>query len=265
MTTAPIHVGTSGWHYAHWRGRFYPDDLASAHWFAYYVERFRTVEINNSFYKLLSPAAVAAWYDASPADFTFAVKASRYITHTRRLRHAKDSYQRFFDSVAGFREKIGPILFQLPPHWHCNAERLADFLTILPAGHAYTFELRDPTWHNEEIYGLLRAHNAAFCIYELAGFTAPLIATADFVYVRLHGPGGKYQGDYPARTRARWAERARAWSAQGKRVYIYFDNDQAGYAAKNALSLKRRLEAPWTKTGSAARPASRNGHRSRHR
>lgn len=257
-----IHVGTSGWHYSHWRGHFYPDDLASAHWFAYYVERFRTVEINNSFYKLLSPVAVSAWYDASPPDFVFAVKASRYITHTKRLQNAEDSYARFFDSIADFRDKLGPILFQLPPHWRSNPERLDAFLRILPRGHTYTFEMRDPSWHNEEIYDLLRAHNAAFCIYELAGFRSPLVITADFVYVRLHGPGGKYQGDYQSRTLAHWAQRARAWSATGKRVYVYFDNDQEGYAAKNALSLQRRLE-PSVSMNTVGRRARPSGHRSR--
>jgi uncharacterized protein YecE (DUF72 family) len=241
VTAMRIRVGTSGWHYKHWRGAFYPDDLASTKWLAYYVARFSTVEVNNSFYKLLSPSAVIQWYEATPKDFLFAVKASRYITHNKRLSDAQDSYGRFFASVAGFKEKLGPILFQLPPHWSVNGERLEAFLAMLPPRHRYAFEFRDPSWHTEEIFQILARYNAAFCIYQLAGFTSPLKVTADFVYVRLHGPGGKYQGDYSGRQLARWAKLARGWSSDGKAVFVYFDNDQAGYAAKNAFTLQARL------------------------
>ncbi len=133
------------------------------------------------------------------------------------------------------------MLFQLPPRWRCNTERLGRFLAALPAGYRYAFEFRDHSWHNDDVYALLRAHNAAFCAYHLDGFTSPAVATADFAYVRLHGPGGAYEGDYAKPTLRRWAERLRAWRDEGRDAYLYFDNDDSGYAVKNAITLKALL------------------------
>jgi len=207
----------------------------------FYAQRFDTVELNNSFYKMPSLKAFETWRDQTPAGFSFSVKAGRYITHMKKLKDPKEPIENFMDRLWGLKEKLGPILFQLPPGWNINVERFHEFLKVLPRGLRYTFEFRNASWYDERIYELLREFNCAFCIYELAGHTAPVIVTADFVYVRLHGPGGKYQGSYNDTTLGEWANRIHEWMNSGKDVYIYFDNDQEGFAAFNALSLKTRF------------------------
>jgi uncharacterized protein YecE (DUF72 family) len=239
---AAIHIGTSGWHYDHWRGPFYPDDLDADRFLAYYAQRFSTVEVNNSFYRLPSERALGTWRDASPPGFSFAVKGSRFITHLKKLLDPERSLAPFMERMALLREKLGPILFQLPPRWHFNAARLEAFLQALPGGCRYALEFRDQSWINPGALNLLRRHNAAFCIYELGGYLAPREITADFVYIRLHGPGGPYQGQYSTRTLAAWSEAISAWSRQGREVFCYFDNDEAGFAAQDAARLQEMLQ-----------------------
>jgi uncharacterized protein YecE (DUF72 family) len=240
--SASCYIGTSGWHYTHWQGPFYPDDLPPAQWLAYYARYFDTVEINASFYRLPGPAAVQAWKHGTPRHFRFAIKASRYITHMKKLTQPKPSLRAFLAVARRLGNQRGPVLFQLPPRWRCNPERLAQFLRALPPSRECVFELRDASWHVPEIYALLRRHNAAFCLYELAGFSSPVELTADFTYIRLHGPAGAYSGCYGRRELSAWARRIRSWK-QLKRVYVYFDNDEAGYAVRNALELKALLQA----------------------
>ena len=237
------HIGTSGWSYPHWKGPFYPADLPDSQLLDYYCQHFRTVEINNSFYHLPSEAALEQWRRTTPADFVFAAKASRYITHMKKLKEPEDSCKTFLDRMAILGRKLGPIVFQLPPRWHYNGKRLAALLACLPRSHRYAFEFRDPDWINDEALALLQRYNAAFCIYELAGFRSPLHVTADFVHIRLHGPEGAYQGKYDGRTLASWARRIQGWLDEGRDVYIYFDNDEAGYAVENALDLHKRVES----------------------
>lgn len=238
---AGYHVGTSGWHYPHWRGPFYPETLPASRWLAYYVERFSCVEINNSFYRLPELATVEQWHRQSPEDFLFAVKAWRVITHRKKLKECASALEAFFDRIQPFKEKLGPILFQLPPRWKVNPGRLREFLKRLPSGHRCAFEFRDTTWHTPEVYAALVEFNAAFCIFQLAGFIAPAQATADFVYVRLHGPGGAYAGNYDPRTLQLWARRLRRWHEEGKDCFVFFDNDEAAYAAHNAFYLQHLL------------------------
>ncbi len=235
---APIHIGTSGWHYDHWRGPFYPDALGAGRFLTYYAGRFSTVEINNSFYRLPSERALAAWRDTVPPDFLFAVKGSRFITHLKKLQDPERSLAPFLERIALLEEKLGPILFQLPPRWHFNAARLAAFLQALPGKYRYALELRDRSWINAAALDLLARRGVAFCIYELDGYLAPREVTADFVYIRLHGPGGPYQGKYGARTLTAWAAAMAAWAQQGREVFCYFDNDEAGYAVQDAAQLQ---------------------------
>ncbi len=220
---------------------------------AWYRDRFDTVEINNSFYHLPAPETFAAWRETTPEQFCFAVKGSRYITHRKKLNDPDQALERLLHSVEVLGSKLGPILFQLPPHWRCNVERLAAFLERLPATHRYTFEFRDPSWHVPEVYRVLAKGRAAFCIYELAGFLSPMEITAEFAYVRLHGPGAKYQGDYPRVTLHQWADRIARWRETLRAVYVYFDNDQAGFAAKNAAELKSLID------GSPEFPGAKEG------
>jgi uncharacterized protein YecE (DUF72 family) len=236
-----IHIGTSGWHYKHWAGTFYPREIRPANMLRWYAERFDTVEINNSFYRLPTASAFDIWCRETTPHFCFAVKASRYITHNKKLTDPRSANQKFISLVEKLGSRLGPILFQLPPSWKVNAQRLDDFLAALPRKHRYVFEFRNPTWNIAPVYEVLREHNAGFCIYELAGFQSPIEITADFTYVRLHGPGNKYQGDYNERTLRTWAKRIEGWCTELKHVFVYFDNDQAGFAPKNALELKKIL------------------------
>ena len=209
---------------------------------AHYYGQFDTVEINNSFYMLPKIGTLQSWRDATPKDFEFAIKASRFLTHNKKLKEPENALNKFLPRAEALGAKLGPILFQLPPKWRINVDRLAEFLEALPSYHHYTFEFREPTWLNRQVYDLLQKHNAAFCIYELAGFHSPIEVTADWTYVRLHGPGGKYEGSYSQTFLRQWAKRIADWRGALKSVYVYFDNDQAGYAAQNALELKKLVQ-----------------------
>jgi len=239
---ADIRIGTSGYHYKHWVGTFYPPKTPASKMLDYYVRHFDSLELNNSFYRLPSIEAFEAWRDATPKNFVFAVKASRFITHNKKLTDPENALDNILPRAEHLGKKLGPVLFQLPPHWKVNIDRLKALLEILPREHRYTFEFRELSWITPEINHLLERYNAAFCIYELAGYHSPLEITADFAYVRLHGPtAGRYQGSYSHAQLRAWARRIEEWSARMKAVYIYFDNDQAGYAAQNALELKRMV------------------------
>lgn len=236
-----LHIGTSGWHYYHWKGPFYPEGMAAHALLPWYAEHLHTVEINSSFYRLPKAETFAAWREAVPAGFIFAVKASRYITHMKKLKDPAEPLATFLERVSFLDEKLGPILFQLPPGWKRNVERLRSFLKELPEGYRYVFEFRDESWFDPEIYLALTEHDAAICIFELAGTLSPREVTADFVYVRLHGPGEAYQGEYGRKGLAPWAEAIRSWMRQGKDVYCYFDNDQSGFAPRDAECLQAMM------------------------
>jgi len=233
-----VHIGTSGWHYKHWVGPFYPPGLPASKMLDFYLRRFDTVEINNSFYRLPKPETFEAWRENTPKEFLFAVKANRFITHNKKLKDPDAPLDRMFASTDVLGRKLGPILFQLPPQWTVNLERLEIFLRALPRRRPFAFEFRNETWNTQEVYEMLRRFNAAYCMFHLAGFQSPFEVTADFTYLRLHGPGGKYQGSYDDAMLGAWAARIRAWREQLKAVYVYFDNDQAGFAVANALRLR---------------------------
>ncbi len=232
-----LRIGTSGWHYDHWIGRFYPEKARKADLLSIYTETFDSVEINNTFYQLPSPETLSAWSEQTGEGFLFACKGSRYITHMKKLKDPKESVARFFEVVDALGNKLGPILFQLPPNWRANAERLEAFLDGLPDGHRYAFEFRDESWFAPDVLAALYSHGAGLCIYELGDQRSPLEVTADFVYVRLHGPGEAYQGEYDAGTLAAWSRLISGWRDDGRDVFCYFDNDEKAYAAFNARSL----------------------------
>ena len=236
-----IHIGTSGWSYNHWQGAFYPHDLPAEEWLAYYARYLSTVEINNSFYKLPSQNTLAHWCDAVPDDFVFAVKASRYITHMKKLNEPRQTLKRFMGCVEALGDKLGPILFQLPPRWHINIERLAAFLKALSTDYRYALEFRDPSWFDPRVYKLLVQHSVASCIFDLDGVLSPREITTDLVYIRLHGPGGPYQGHYDNHALDKWADAIGRWRHEGHEVYCYFDNDEAGYAVQDAIRLQEKI------------------------
>jgi uncharacterized protein YecE (DUF72 family) len=241
MKSGKIYIGTSGWKYKHWDSTFYPETLKKVDQLKYYHQIFNTVELNNSFYRQPEAETFKNWKLSVPDDFIFAVKGNRYFTHLKKLNVSKTDVMDFLDKTAHLEEKLGPILFQLPPSWNINLERLSSFLALLPNAFRYTFEFRNHSWYTQEVYNLLEKHNCSFCIYELAGHLSPLPITADFVYVRLHGPGDKYQGSYSKEDLNKWANFIKDYSKAGKDVFIYFDNDQEGYAAFNAITLKELL------------------------
>jgi uncharacterized protein YecE (DUF72 family) len=242
-TSRQLWIGTSGWHYKHWRGCFYPEYFKSSQYLSWYARHFHTVEINNCFYRLPTESAVENWHRETPGGFCFAVKASRYLTHMKRLMNAEEGLKTYLDRMEGLREKLGPILFQLPPGWHVNLERLEEFVGLLRTRrHQHVFEFRDPSWYIEPVYEILRRHNVGLCLHDWGAQQSPLELTADSTYVRFHGTTGRYGGDYPQEMLEKWADLIRTWIPRLRRVYVYFNNDQGGYAVKNAETLQTLLQ-----------------------
>ncbi len=239
--TSQIRIGTSGWQYSHWQGPFYPEELAKRSFLEYFAQQFDTVEVNSFFYGLPKAETVTGWRETVPEGFEFAVKASRYITHMKKLKDPEASLGNFWDRVKLLGEQLGPVLFQLPPRWNVNVARLRSFLRFLPSGPRYAFEFRDASWFVPEVFALLEEQEAAFCIYELGEQASPVVTTADFVYVRLHGPKANYSGDYDDEALRGWARRLREWQGQGFDAYLFFDNDESGYAAQDGLRLRQLL------------------------
>jgi uncharacterized protein YecE (DUF72 family) len=237
-------IGTSGWSYRHWRGgAFYPKGLRQADELGFYAERLASVEVNGTFYRLIAADTFRKWCEQTPAGFVFACKGSRFLTHMKRLKDSGQGLVRYFERVEALEKRLGPVVFQLPDRFKPDLERLAGFLDALPAHHRYAFEFRDAAWFVPAVLSLLAARNVALCLYEFAGREAPFEVTADFVYIRLHGPDGAYQGSYDDAALERWAGRIHDWTRRGRDVYCYFDNDQNAYAPENALRLQA-LMAP---------------------
>jgi uncharacterized protein YecE (DUF72 family) len=240
---AKLLVGTSGWAYRHWRGPFYPPRLPTRDSLSHYAQHFISVEINSAFYRLPSEGTVLAWHDTVPIGFVFSVKASRQITHFKKLTEPQLTVPGLLERVSLLGDKLGPILFQLPPRWGRNVDRLAGFLDTLSGDYRYAFEFRDHSWFDAQVLDTLSAHGAALVTYDLDGFRSPDAITADFAYVRLHGPGVAYRGCYSPDSLEQWGEKIVGWLSKGINVYCYFDNDECGYAPMNALSLQSLIAA----------------------
>jgi uncharacterized protein YecE (DUF72 family) len=220
---APIHIGTSGWEYADWRGRFYPAELARDRWLEFYAERFGTVELNASFYRLPDAETFAGWGRRVPAPFVFAVKASRYLTHVRRLREPREPLDRLWSRARRLDRHLGPVLYQLPPRWLPNLERLEAFLAAVPAGHP-------------------QADSAvSLCLHDMPGSEPSPDPVGSMVYVRFHGAGERYGGAYPSQRLSAWADRMVDWSRAGLPVWAYFNNDRGGHAVVDADRLRRMI------------------------
>ena len=215
-----IYIGTSGWHYDHWKHRFYPEKLTKAEWLEFYASHFTTVELNNSFYRLPSEAAFANWRDSSPANFTFAVKVSRFITHIKRLRDTNEAVETFVSRAKLLGGKLGPLLYQLPPNMHRNDEVLESFLSILPRGMKHVFEFRHQSWLEEKVFEILHNYNIGLCVFDMPGMSCPLVATADFAYIRFHGSTGLYVICYSDEELADWAKRLASLAANLNAIYI---------------------------------------------
>lgn len=240
---AKVFVGTSGWSYEHWKGPFYPANLANKDFLEFYTKKFSTVEINSSFYHLPKEQTFKNWRDKTPKDFLFSVKVSRFITHQKKLKDVKEPWQLFWQRVKFLKEKLGPILFQLPPNFKSNSERLKNFLKILPKKQAFTFEFRHESWFCEEIYKILATYNSALTISDTPSYPYFEVITADFTYLRLHGHERLYTSNYQDKYLKKLSQKIKNWlrTCKLKKVFVYFDNDAFGYAPKNALKLKEFL------------------------
>jgi uncharacterized protein YecE (DUF72 family) len=233
-----VFIGTSGWHYASWRGPFFPKELKKKDYLRYYATQFSTTELNGVFYRTPSLEAVRAWTEQTPDGFVFAWKASKFITHWKRLSgKSRNSLALIEERLRILGPKAGPVLFQLPARFEADRDRLASFLRLLSKRRRYAFEFRHPSWYDDEIVDLLRRHDIALCLSDHRDAPAPWEITARHVYVRGHGPGGAYKDHYPDQTLRAWARHIRAWAREGRTVYVYFDNDQKSAAPLDARRL----------------------------
>jgi uncharacterized protein YecE (DUF72 family) len=240
---ARIFIGTSGWSYKSWRGPFFPNEVMVKHHLQFYATQFDSAELNGVFYRTPTLAAVRGWRDNTPDDFVFAWKASKFITHWKRLSDkSRNSLALIDQRLKILGPKAGPVLFQLPPQFVANPDRLDRFMKLVPKRWRVSFEFRHDSWYCNEVFKLLRKHDVALCISDHADAPAPWQVTAPFVYVRGHGPTGRYKGHYSKKTLRAWARKIRAWKRGRKDVYVYFDNDQKSAAPADALKLARVLE-----------------------
>jgi uncharacterized protein YecE (DUF72 family) len=235
------YIGCSGWHYEHWRGLYYPEGLAKSKWLQFYAKQFNTVELNNSFYHLPTEKAFTTWRESSPDNFIFAVKVSRYITHIKRLKNLDSAVENFLSHARFLKNKLGPLLYQLPPNMKRNDEVLEKFLSSLPQNYQHVFEFRHESWLDDSVFHILQRYNVGLCVFDMPGFTCPLVATADFAYIRFHGSESLYSSCYSDEELSQWAGKITRLGKNVKFVYIYFNNDAEAFAVKNALTLVKLI------------------------
>jgi uncharacterized protein YecE (DUF72 family) len=238
-----VHVGTSGWSYAHWDGVLYPPGTPPGGRLDHYVRRFETAELNASFYRWPRPAVFAGWRQRLPAGFRLSVKAPRGLTHARKLSGPEEWLQRIASGWHELGDKRAVLLVQLAPSHQRDDARLEHFLRLVPESMPTAVEFRHPSWHDERVFDLLERYRAAYCVMSGARLPCVLRATAPFVYLRMHGPDPEhlYAGSYPRDSLAWWAERIREWTGQGREVFVYFNNDGAGNAVRDAETLRQLL------------------------
>jgi uncharacterized protein YecE (DUF72 family) len=239
-------VGCSGWNYKSWRGRFYPRTLVTDRWLEYYAARFDTVEVNNTFYRLPERSTFVAWRTRMPKDFLAAIKASRFLTHMKRLRDPAEPLARLFSRAGALGRRLGPVLYQLPGNFTLDLPRLDDFLRALPRTMngrriRHVMEFRHPSWYVSDTFQLLAERDVALCLHDKRGSTITEPFVGPFVYVRFHGTSGEYLGGYSRRDLARWAHRLGERAQGGQAVFAYFNNDPDAVAVGNALSLRSAL------------------------
>ena len=238
---AAVRIGCSGWNYKHCRERFYPKGVPASRWFQLYAEHFDTVEINNSFYRLPPPETFDKWRKQAPAGFCYAVKANRYITQAKKLLDPEEPLDRMMTAARHLRDRLGPILFQLPPSLSLNLDRLEQFLAILPHDVTSVFEFRHSSWYVPETYAMLDRHGASFCVHDMAGSASERIAVGPVAYVRFHGGTGKYWGRYSDHTLLGWADWVIEQARGGRAVWAYFNNDIDAHAVHDAQTLKSMI------------------------
>lgn len=233
-------IGTSGFEYRHWADSFYAG-VPRQRWLEAYATVFDTVELNATFYRLPKPEAFTSWAARVPDGFRFAVKASRYLTHVKRLHEPAEPIERMWTRARRLQDRFGPVLYQLPPRWRPNLQRLETFLDALPKDHPQAIEIRDPRWYVPELRRCLADHGVALCLHDMVGSATDAEAAGPFVYVRFHGAGSRYGGRYPGQRLAAWADRIASWTADGLEVWAYFNNDIGGHAPRDAARLREMV------------------------
>jgi uncharacterized protein YecE (DUF72 family) len=233
-----IRIGCSGWNYKHWRERFYPKGLPVSRWFAFYAEHFDTGEINNTFYRLPKPETFDKWRQQAPPGFCYAVKANRYLTQAKKLKDCEEPLERMMSAVSHLGDRLGPILYQLPPSMGINLERLEEFLNLAPKEVTNVFEFRNRSWYVGETYALLDRYGASLCVHDMPGSASERIAVGPAAYVRFHGGEGKYWGRYSDEALLSWADWIVGQARSGRPVWCYFNNDIDAHAIHDAQTLK---------------------------
>jgi len=236
---ANCRIGTSGWIYPHWKEVFYPSQVPQSRWLEFYATHFDTVEVNATFYRLPKARTFENWHERTPENFLWAIKANKYITHTKRLKDSKEPLERLYEGLKGLKKKVGPILFQLPPGLSFEPDLFRQFSKNLNTSYRHVFEIRHPSWVHEHVFEILRENNVAFCLSDTAGrYPYHEVLTADFLYIRLHGSKKLYASKYTEKELQAWAEKIKDWNME---TYLYFDNDYQGYAIENARRLREIL------------------------
>lgn len=241
-TGCAIRIGTSGWHYDHWIGRFYPEKMRKENWLEFYAQHFDTVEINNTFYHMPREQTMINWRDKVPPNFLFAVKASRYITHIKKLHNTAEEVSRFFALADLLGDRLGPILYQLPPTLHKNLARLDEFIASLPRRDLAVFEFRHNSWYDQETFDLMNRWGVALCVHDMGDKAPPRLVTGRMAYVRFHGTNGRYAGNYPDPMLRDWADWLKSQLPSVRAVYAYFNNDISGHALNNARTLRLMMD-----------------------
>jgi uncharacterized protein YecE (DUF72 family) len=245
-----LRVGCSGWNYRSWRGRFYPPDLPVARWLEHYAGVFDTVEVNNTFYRLPEAGTFASWRAQTPRGFLAAIKASRFLTHIKRLRDPQEPLERLLTRASALGTSFGPVLYQLPSSFHRDMDRLAGFLQALPRHPTpgarrrvrHVIEFRHASWYEPEVFQLLARFDVGLCLHDKSDSAIDAPFVGPWAYVRFHGTNGHYHGSYSDKALARWAARLAEQWQEGREVYAYFNNDPDAVAPGDALRLRRTLE-----------------------
>jgi uncharacterized protein YecE (DUF72 family) len=250
-----LFVGTSGWQYRHWRGTFYPQKLAQARWLDHYTERFRTVEVNNTFYHLPEATTFEKWRESTPTDFVLAVKMSRFLTHLKRLRDPQEPVERFMSRAEKLGSKLGPVLFQLPPQLEAEPERLAETLELMPRGVRVAAEFRHQSWFSDQVFEILNEHGAALCLADSPRRKTPVVRTADWGFVRFHEGRASPHPCYGERALQAWVEKLAELFGSGRDVYAYFNNDGRACAIRDAIVFAGLATKAGLKSGRVPDPS----------
>ena len=240
-----VYIGTSGYSYQHWKSRFYPKGLSASKWLEFYSRHFDTIELNYTFYRLAPKKTFEAWYEKTPKNFKFVIKGSRFITHIKRLKSCSKPLREFFKRAGGLKEKLTCCLWQLPPSFKCDLERLDKFIKLLKNNYSFclhSFEFREKSWFNPQTYSILDKNNISLCIADSPDFKTPGELTSSFIYLRFHGGTILYGSQYSDKELKSWAGKSKKWLKKKKLLFAFFNNDAKAFAVKNALRFKELLK-----------------------